>query len=112
VDSGVIVSKKQKVNARRSDKFFLGFDVVIRELQQAERKLKKSIAVGQQRVAQSAKASAPVQLANKQSLAGSRNAQRIVSVVLKQLAGAPCLDQFMNCDPEYFLESKMLRGTK
>lgn len=106
------MSKMQKVNARRTDKFFLGFDVVIRELQQADRKIKKSIEVGEKRVAQSAKASREVQQANKQSLAGSRSAQRIVGVALKQLANAPCLDQFMNCDPEYFVESALPRGSK
>jgi hypothetical protein len=94
------VAKGRKIDGKRTEKFFLGFNRIVAELQDAEKKIDKSIKVGAARVAR-AKAES-VKKANRESLSGSREARRIVRIVVRQMSAAPCLDQFMNCDPEYY----------
>lgn len=101
--------KKKKPNAKRTEKFFLGFDRVVRGLIEAQQKIDRSIKIGTKRVAQSKRGPADVLKANRASLTGSRDAKRIVNEALRQMSKAPCLDQFMNCDPEYYSAAKVSR---
>lgn len=96
------MAKAKRPKAKRTEKIRLGLNGVIRALMTAQKRAERSIKIGRKRVAESRGGPADVIKANRASLAGSRDAKRIVAAALRQLNAAPCLDQFMNCDPEYF----------
>lgn len=102
---------KAKIDGKRTEKYFLGFNRILADLMAADKKIDKSIKAGTGRVARAKSES--VKKANRESLAGSRNAKRIVTIAIREFVKAPCLDQFMNCDPEYYrdLEAKS-RGSR
>lgn len=99
-----------KVRGRRTDKFKLGLNAVIRKLLDAERIADKSIATGEKRVAQTRGADASIVKKNAESLAGAKAVKLVIKDSLKRLADAPCLDHWMNSDPEFF--APLLRNTK
>jgi hypothetical protein len=103
VDEGAVVAKarKPKKKIKRTDKFFLGLNPVMRALKTAERQAERSIAKGKIRVRQTRNDPAALK-ANRFALNGSKEAKQIVRTALRKLMSAPCLDEWMNCDPEYF----------
>lgn len=101
---------KKKPKVKQTEKFFLGLHRVIRDLITAQAKIESSIKIGTKRVKQGGPND--VVEANRKSLAGSREAKRIVNTALRGLNKAPCLDQFMNCDPAYFRAAVARRGTR
>lgn len=105
-----MAKEKKKTKVKRTEKFFLGLHRIIRDLIAAQAKIERSIKTGTKRVKQGGPDD--VVKANRKSLAGSREANRIVNTALRDLNKAPCLDQFMNCDPEYFRAAAARRGTR
>ncbi|OFW45067.1 MAG: hypothetical protein A3J29_03435 [Acidobacteria bacterium RIFCSPLOWO2_12_FULL_67_14b] len=94
---------KGKPKREKKVKFNLGRKALTRALQAAQAEAERSIAVGTKKVAAAKKSGNKAILAsNRFNLAGAKSAKRFVGGAIKQMNAMDCLDQFMNCDPEYF----------
>lgn len=96
-------AKSKKSKRVRKQKFNLGLKALTRALLAARAEAERSIVVGTQRVAAAKKAgNKEVLKSNRLNLAGARSARRYFGGAVTQLGRMDCLDQWMNCDPEYF----------
>lgn len=95
-------SKKLK-RERKKQKFNLGLKALTRALLAAQAEAERSIVVGTRRVAAAKKSGdQAVLVANRFNLAGARSAKKHFGGAVTQLSAMECLDQWMNCDPEFF----------
>src|SRR5262245_25311236 len=96
--------KLARTKAKNSStvKFNLGVKALLRALSAAEVSATDAVAVGTKRVASAKKAGKNViAAANRKNLHGARTAARSFRGAIRLLESCDCLDQFMNCDPEY-----------
>lgn len=96
-------AKSKKSKRERKQKFNLGLKALTRALLAAKAEAERSIAVGTKRMAAAKKSGDKAVLAsNRLNLAGAKSAKRHFGGAVKQLSAMDCLDQWMNCDPEFF----------
>ena len=95
---------KAKKSARRMrlEKFNLGRKALTRALLAAQREAENAVVVGRRGVAAASRAGdrATVKF-NRENLRGARSAVRYFRGAVRQVAQMDCLDQWMNCDPEF-----------
>ena len=94
--------KASKTKGRNSTKFNVGVKALIRALAAAEETAILAVHVGEKRLA-AAKEKGDKKIIdfNKENLEGAKSAKAELKVALQRLEAIDCLDQFMNCDPEY-----------
>ena len=96
--------KLARTKAKNSStvKFNLGVKALLRALSAAEESATDAVAVGTKRVASAKKAGKKVTAAaNRKNLQGAKSAARSFRGAIRELEACICLDQWMNCDPEY-----------
>lgn len=96
--------KLARTKAKNSStvKFNLGVKAILRALSAAEANAMEAVKVGTKRVARAKSAGkSTIAAANRKNLRGAQTAVRSFGGAIRQLELCDCLDQFMNCDPEY-----------
>ena len=96
-------TKGKGAKGKNSIKFNLGVKALLRALVAAENAAARSVKVGETRVRAARKVgNKPVLVANRFNLKGARDAQARIGNAVKSFEAMACIDQWMNCDPEYF----------
>ena len=98
------MAKAKKTGRRRTrtEKFNLGRKALTRALLAAQREAEQAVAMGQRGVAAAQRAGERDLLAfNRENLRGARSAVRFFRGAIRQVGLMECLDQWMNCDPEF-----------
>lgn len=96
-------TKGKGAKGKSSIKFNLGVKALLRALVAAESSAARSVTVGKARVQAAQKAGNKATVtANRFNLRGARDAQARIGGAVRSFEAMDCLDQWMNCDPEYF----------
>lgn len=94
-------AKKSGRRARR-EKFNLGRKALTRALLAAQREAENAVTTGRRGVT-AARRSGDREILkfNRDNLRGARSAVRFFRGAVRQISQMDCLDQWMNCDPEF-----------
>lgn len=93
---------KAKKRGGRREKFNLGRKALTRALQAAQLEAEDAVVVGKKSVADARRTGdSQVLKFNRDNLRGARSAVRFFRGAVRQVANMDCLDQWMNCDPEF-----------
>jgi hypothetical protein len=93
---------RTKAKNSKTVKFNLGIKAMLRALSAGEDQAREAVAVGERKVASAKKTGVKnIVQANRKNLYGAKTAVRGFREAVKALEACDCLDQFMNCDPEY-----------
>ena len=95
---------KAKKTARRArkEKFNLGRKALTRALVAAQREAEQAVAMGKRGVTAAQRSGDRAVISfNRENLKGARSAVRYFGRAVRQIELMECLDQWMNCDPEF-----------